>query len=1065
LSEKQPLSEKEPLTKAQSQRSANAAEAAFRAAVSAEFPEGAAVWDDAVSRRNFLRLMGASLALAGLAGCGRSAPPAEIVPAVKDSSETQAGRPTYFSSTMPFNGYGRGVLVVSREGRPVKIEGNPDHPASLGATDVFMQASLLDLYDPDRSKSATEAGVSRPLSNLNTEISARLSRLPDGNGLRLLTRNVTSPTVTAQLKQILRRFPRAKWHVHDPVADAAPALAEPVDAVYDLTGASVIVSLDSDFLFAEPGSLRFARQFSDARRVRRDKAQMNRLYVAESTMTMTGSAADHRIPMDPFGIVELVWALASEVGVALHDITSDSPLAAPPTSSEPARRWATLIAEDLRRAGSGNSILMPGLWQPPSVHELAHAINCKLGNVGRTVYFIDPVAAQGAASFAELVADLRAGAVDTLLILDGNPAYDAPADSGFAHALTEMTNKTSGGNYASLTLHLGTHSNETAFACRWHVPMAHWLESWGDARAFDGTASLTQPLIAPLYDGVTIAEFLDGVLGHPPRGGFAILRDYWKQQVTGDFDAWWLKTLQDGVVADSASKPRAMPELKLLPPTSAAPASGHIAIFRPDPTIWTGEFANNPWLQELPKPFTKLTWDNAIGIGIGLARSLGANGEMLKDGDGIRITIDGRTLEGPAILLPGQAENTVLLSLGYGRDQGGSLLIENGKPRGYNANILRSTAHRGSAAISVIEGTGKKTTLATAQNHHAMAIEPGVPGIEPFLKPDVVAKLGMSVDALSLSNRKLIRTVTLQQFQADSRFMDKLAPDEKPPLLSLFRELPRAAELQWGMVIDTTTCIGCNACVIACQAENNIPVVGKSEVINQREMHWIRIDDYFDGPVENPSVYHQPVPCMHCEDAPCEIVCPVGATTHSPEGLNEMTYNRCVGTRFCSNNCPYKVRRFNFLLYSDYQKDSRSLQYNPDVSVRNRGVMEKCTYCVQRIDRTRVQMQRDVVQLRELAAAANTDAERQQLTKLAEQRGKQVVDGLETACQQSCPTRAIIFGNIADPQAEVSKAKAEPANYTLLRNLTTKPRTSYLARVTNPNPAWSGPNPGEGHSA
>jgi Fe-S-cluster-containing dehydrogenase component len=591
--------------------------------------------------------------------------------------------------------------------------------------------------------------------------------------------------------------------------------------------------------------------------------------------------------------------------------------------------------------------------------------------------------------------------------------------------------------------------------------MAHWLESWGDARAFDGTASLTQPLIAPLCDGVTIAEFLDGVLGNPPRGGFAILRDYWRQQVRGDFDAWWLKTLQDGAVAGATAKPRPMPELGPLPPAPAPPVAGYTAIFRPDPTVWTGEFANNPWLQELPKPFTKLTWDNAIGIGIGLARSLGSNGEMLKDGDGIRITIDGRSLEGPAILIPGQAENTVLLSLGYGREQGGGLLIENGSPRGYNANLLRTTTHPWSATVSKIESTGDRITLATAQNHHAMAVDPGVPGIEPFLKPDVVAKLGMSIESLSLTNRKLIRTVTLQQYQADPRFMDKLAPDEKSPLLSLYKELPRAADLQWAMVIDTTACMGCNACVIACQAENNIPVVGKSEVINQREMHWIRIDSYFDGSVENPAIYHQPVPCMHCEDAPCEIVCPVGATTHSPEGLNEMTYNRCVGTRFCSNNCPYKVRRFNFLLYSDYQKDIRSLQYNPDVTVRNRGVMEKCTYCVQRIDRTRIQMQREVVQLRELAAAAKTQADRQRLTGLAEQRGKQVVDRLETACQQSCPTRAITFGNMADPQAVVTKAKTEPANYTLLRNLTTKPRTSYLARVTNPNPAWPDRNPME----
>jgi molybdopterin-containing oxidoreductase family iron-sulfur binding subunit len=670
--------------------------------------------------------------------------------------------------------------------------------------------------------------------------------------------------------------------------------------------------------------------------------------------------------------------------------------------------------------------------------------------------FIDPAAATGAATLAELVTDIRRGEVTTLLILDGNPAYDAPADIDFAAAVTDLTRQISDGAYAALTAHLSTRDNETSFCCQWHIPMAHWLESWGDARAFDGTASLMQPLIAPLYGGVSPWELMDIVLG-PSREGQAIVREFWQKYVPNDFEKWWIATLQKGVVENSGFKPRPMPATKPENFTEI-PAPSEV-IFRPDPTTWAGEYANNAWLQELPKPFTKLTWDNAVGIGLTLASIVG-----VQDGDVVRVDAGGRVLEAPVMLIPGQPDTVIALSLGYGRARGGQVMVDEaeGRPRGYNAYSMRTADSQWSVGSPTIRATGRSVRLATTQNHHAMTIEPGLPGEEggpAFLKPEVVASLGMSAEDLAVQDRKLIRTVTLQQYRADPRFMDKLAPEEKTPLLSLFTGLPKSADLQWGMVIDTAACIGCNACVIACQAENNIPTVGKSEVIRQREMHWIRIDDYFAGPPENPHVYHQPVPCMQCEDAPCEIVCPVGATTHSPEGINEMTYNRCVGTRYCSNNCPYKVRRFNFLLYSDFEPDSRALQYNPDVSVRSRGVMEKCTYCVQRVDRTRVVMQEQVVQLQELARLATTDAERDRLSGLAAERGREVVDRLQTACQQACPTRAISFGNIADSSAEVTKLKAEPANYVLLRSLTTKPRTSYLANVSNPNPALAGERP------
>ena len=887
-------------------------------AVAALFPGGAPPGDNPVSRRRFLQLLGASMALAGY-GCSRSAPPDEIVPYVTAPAQIEPGRPTFFSTTMPFNGYGRGVLVLSREGRPIKIEGNPDHPASLGAADVFMQASILDLYDPDRAKTVTQAGVARPLSEFHSQLADRLSRSNGGRGVRLLTRTITSPTLVAQLAAFKQKFPHARWHIHDPSPTPPQVFEQPVDVIYDLSRAKIIVSLGSDFLFAEPGSLRYARQFADMRRVRKNQTTMSRLYVAESVLSMTGSMADHRIAASPTDILSSANLMALGIRVdAVSNKKSD---------------WTSAAIDDLKAAAPGTTLVIAGLTQPPAVHALAHEINQRLGNVGSTVHMIAPVAATADGSLAELVADIKHGDVDTLLILDGNPAYDSPADRDFDAALSSLTRQVNGGDYTAFTAHLGSYANETSFACQWQIPMAHWLESWGDARAFDGTASLIQPLIAPLYNGVTASELLDAAIGDTARGGYDILREHWKSQVAGDFDTWWLTTLQKGIIADtqSVSKTAALRSIDRSVKPDLHPLT---LILHPDPTIWTGDCANNAWLQELPKPFTKLTWDNAIGLSPATAKLL-----QCADGDVVELTVDGRKLRGPVIVIPGQADNTVTLSLGYGRSRGGSVLADGDQPRGCNAYALQTSHSPWAMSGADIQKIGEHVTLATAQNHHAMAVEPGTltgaDGIESFLKPNVVATLEMSADELSLKNRKLIRTVTLDQYKSDPRFMDKLAPDEKTPLLSLFQELPKYTDLQWGMTIDTSACMGCNACVIACQAENNIPVVGKAEVIAEREMHWIRIDQYFDGDLKNPGIYNQPVPCMHCEDAPCEIVCPVGATTHSPEGINEMTYNRCVGTRFCSNNCPYKVRRFNFLLYSDYSKDSRSLQYNPDVSVRS----------------------------------------------------------------------------------------------------------------------------------
>jgi molybdopterin-containing oxidoreductase family iron-sulfur binding subunit len=1049
--------------------------ATFREAVASEFPSFAEKWSDTgqdpVSRRKLLKVMAASLALLGLNGCFHKKPQGTLVPYPKAPEETIPGRPVFFATAMPLDGYGMGVLALSAEGRPVKLEGNPDHPASQGAANIFMQASLLDLYDPDRSRNIRIAGEIAQWSEFNAALTDRLAaKRSDGNGLRLLTGTVTSPTLAAQIQEFLKRFPGSQWHRHDPIlaqGDQPGVFEGPVNTIYDLRRARVIVSFAGDFMHRGPGSVRYARDFADGRRVREASKQMNRLYVVESTLTITGSMADNRLPLRPSQIEPLVRSLAQRLGAL--------PASAPPPPMIPPeqQRWVDAVAADLESvpatgAADDRTLVLAGDSQTPAVAAVVHSINEKLGNIGRSVLHTDPVEAQGAKPLEQLVTDMRAGTVDMLLMLGTNPAYSAAADIPFATALKVMSSRTTEngtGGHANFTAHLSTHFDETSYLAQWHVPRAHWLESWGDTRAFDGTASIVQPLIAPLYGARSDWEFMEAVLGRADRLGSEIVRGYWQQHFgSGDFEQWWVTTLQKGVVEASALPHRQAPALRagLL---TASPASAPAAVevlFEPDPNMRGGEFANNAWLQELPKPFTKLTWDNAAVIGIGMAEKLaGANNTgrhagMLVDGQVVRITYQGRQIEAPVVLLPGQPDDMVTLHLGYGRTRGGEVLLEDGKPRGYNAYALRTSDAPWAGAGAQMIATEEVRFLAVTRNHHAMSALPGVPGIAPWLKPQTIAEPGDSDTDLELRNRNLVRTATLDQYRQDSRVFEKLDPRSKKPILSLYPGWDYQHGLQWGMAIDMTSCIGCNACVIACQAENNIPVVGKQEVGRQREMHWIRIDDYFGGSLESPRVYHQPVPCMHCENAPCEYVCPVGATTHSDEGLNEMTYNRCVGTRYCSNNCPYKVRRFNFLLYSDYQAPTLKLLHNPDVTVRSRGVMEKCTYCVQRIDRTRIEMEERVLALKEQARRAGElgdEQANQRLMAEAEKRGREVVRTLKTACQQTCPTQAIVFGDIRDPESEVAKAKNEPANYGLLTELTTVPRTTYLAHVTNPNPA------------
>ncbi|HEY2989497.1 MAG TPA: TAT-variant-translocated molybdopterin oxidoreductase [Candidatus Binatia bacterium] len=977
---------------------------AFQELLQREFPRQASVWLDGGSRRDFLKLMGASLALAGLGACGSPAPTSEkIVPYVKQPEGLVPGKPRFFATAFTHNGSAVGLLVESHEGRPTKIEGNPTHPASLGATDAFAQASILTLYDPDRSQVVTNAGAistwSAFLSALNRELEGQ--RPSRGAGLRILTESVASPTLAAQMKTLLAKFPQAKWHRYEPAgrdnvrAGARLAFGEYVDAQYHFDRCDVILSLDADFLFCGGGSLRYARQFADKRRVRAGRAEMNRLYVVESAPSVTGAMADHRLPLKPSEIPGFARAVAARLGAA-RKTKSEQP-------SPRLARWTDAVARDLEKH-RGASIVTAGARQPPIVHALAHAINETLGNVGATVTYTTPVEdnpTDPMASLIELAGDIEAGRVALLIILGGNPVFTAPADLRFQGLLSRV----------AFSVHLGLYEDETSARCHWHIPEAHYLESWSDARAYDGTATIVQPLIAPLYGGKSSHELLSALAGQPGRSGYDIVRDYWRSRNRSkDFELFWRTALHDGVVAGTAfpAKPVKVKkvqssEFKVSSPSpqtlNLEPGTRNDSleiIFAPDPTIFDGRFANNGWLQELPKPLTKLTWDNAVLISpataerLGVSRRVGARG-----GEHGRIFVDvvelryaGRTLSAPAWIMPGHADGCATVTFGYGRTRAGKV----GTGAGFNAYAIRTSDAPWHGAGVEMRKAGAQYALACTQFHHNM------------------------------EGRELVRAATFEAYRKNPDLARNKQHEENATLYPGFKYEGYA----WGMSIDTSACTGCNACVVACQAENNIPVVGKEEVTRGREMHWLRVDEYYSGSIDNPETFHQPVPCMHCENAPCEIVCPVGATAHSHEGLNDMVYNRCVGTRYCSNNCPYKVRRFNFFQYSDFATPSLKLGRNPNVTVRSRGVMEKCTYCVQRINAAKI---------------------------AAEKENRPVRDGeIATACQAACPAQAIVFGDLNDKNSRVAKLKADPLNYGLLTELNTRPRTTYLAKLKNPNP-------------
>jgi molybdopterin-containing oxidoreductase family iron-sulfur binding subunit len=970
-----------------------------------EFPRQASEWDETVDRRNFLKLAAASLALAGISGCRQ--PDELIVPYVKQPDGMTLGKPQFYATAMPFGADAIGLLVESHEGRPTHITGNPDHPSSLGGTDVITQASVLNLYDPDRSQTVSYLGEIRTWSDFlkAAETPVLKAKTQGGAGFRILTGTVTSPALAAQIGNVLRQIPGAKWHQWEPAGSDGPregsklAFGRYVNTVYRPEKADVILSLDSDFLASGPGHIAYMNAFYRRRKLSGPGDTMNRLYVVEPTPSVTGSSADHRLPLRASEIEQFARGLAALVG-----------LGGSGTLSPAARKWLDAVASDLTKH-RGTSLVIAGEFQPAEVHALAHAINAALGNVGATLYYTDPVEANPInqlESFTELCADMDAGKVDTLLILGSNPVYDAPHNFDFTSKLKKV----------GMSVLLSSHFDESAEYCHWHIAESHFLETWGDARAFDGTVTVIQPLIAPLYRTHSAFEVLAAFTDKPGQTAYDVARDHLKALAgAADPEKFWRKTLNDGVVANSAFPPISI-ALKFtpasLPPAKTPPAGQLEFLFRPDSNVHDGRYANNGWLQELARPVTKLTWDNAALVSPRLAEKLqltqhavargGEHGQIVTNV--IDISISNSKVTAAAWILPGQADDVVVLPLGYGRKRAGFT----GSNKGYSAYVVRTSTALWTATASAdaIKKTGEEYPLACTQYH------------------------------FNMEGRKILSTGTLAEYRKNPDFARE--GDETPPKeMSLYKEFAYPG-YAWGMAIDLNSCNGCNACVIACQSENNIAVVGKDQVMRGREMHWIRIDRYYAklntetgdpsatdyDALDNPHTYFQPVPCQQCENAPCEQVCPVGATVHSAEGLNDMVYNRCIGTRYCSNNCPYKVRRFNFLRFQDWETPSMKLLRNPEVTVRSRGVMEKCTYCVQRINNVRIE---------------------------AEKQNRLIKDGeIVTACESACPAQAIVFGNANDPNSRVAKLKAQTRNYPILGELNTRPRTTYLAAVRNPNP-------------
>jgi Fe-S-cluster-containing dehydrogenase component len=934
-------------------------------------PTGSRRETSAITRRRALGLLAAQMTLS-LGACGK--PAEQIVPYVRLPEGLVPGDPLRFATVLPLGGYGRGVICLSIDGHPFKIEGNTAHPASLGSTDIFAEAAILPLYDPDRARTPTRAGMIASWDAFMTELVPAMERLSrtQGQGLRLLTSRVTSPTLLRQIDELLVKYPHAAWHAYDPVDCEASrdgarlAFGRPLDFRPRLDASAVVLALDADFLGAGPAQISNARAWAGFRNAQAPSS-FSRVYAVESCPTATGVKADNRLARSPHAIGKIAVAIANALGAALPDQPLD----------EAARRFAASAAADLQ-AHRGKALVLAGPTLPPDMHALVYWINHSLQAPAGFIEPFDRANGRQPGTLSDLASELESHTVDTLFVLGANPAYDAPAGLRIADWLHEV----------SLSVSLGMHADETAALCRWHIPQCHPLESWSDLRSHDGTAAIMQPLIRPLHASRTDHELLAALAGSPNAAPRDLVRATWRSTGGANFESWWHQSLSVGVIAGTA----APPAVSLAAPKLTAPAvsesSPMTLVFRPDPTTWDGGMANNPWLQECPKPLSKEVWGSALTIGAEDAKRL-----YLKTSDVVRLSVGNESVEGPVRVELGMAEGVVGVTLGNGRTKAGAI----GNGVGSNAYTVLKRDFFPVVEGAKIARTGRTQAILTTSSYVRLD------GTADQLYPQT------TLDAIA----------------------DGTAPENQSgPLPSL---LPTEDHdtYAWAMSIDTSVCIGCNACVVACQSENNGAVVGPEEIARGRDMHWLRVDIYDSGTPQAPRAGFQPVPCMHCEHAPCEPVCPVAASVHDSEGLNVQVYNRCVGTRFCEANCPYKVRRFNFFGYADGQEyanlgaESMKALRNPDVSTRQRGVMEKCTYCIQRISGARREAKKD---------------------------NRRIAEGeVITACQSACPTRAITFGDLTRPQSGVAKRRRDPRHYELLGHLDTRPRTTYLANVRNPN--------------
>ncbi|WP_446745105.1 TAT-variant-translocated molybdopterin oxidoreductase [Silvibacterium acidisoli] len=979
----------------------------FEAALSREFPEQSSEWIDPVSRRGFMKMMGASMALAGLAGCTKQ-PDEPIYPYVKAPEDLVLGKPVYFATAFPFPTGAVPLLVKSDAYRPVKVDGNPEHPYNRGGSDPLTQGTLLGLYDPDRSQHIFYRGEAKSWADFQASFRSVLAgkKASGGEGVYFLSDTVTSPTLAAQWKKAQAIYPQAKFYQYDPVnrdsayAASKAAFGDYTDAQYKLDAADVIVSLDADFLSgaAHPGFHRLAKDYAKRRRLENAKSgdfSMNRLYAVECMTTTTGLKAEHRLALRSSDIPAFAAALAAAVGAGSA--------ASGYTWSDDAQKFLASVAKDLKASG-GKCVVIPGEQQPASVHLAAIAINEALGNNGKTVVYtetVNPMPSIQGDDLKSLVADMNAGKVDWLVILNANPVYAAPADLQFEDALSKV--KTS--------VHLGSHFDETGHVVQWHINNAHYLESWSDARSYDGTASVVQPMIDPLYGGHSSHQIIQAMLDDPETSAYAAVRATWKDKSAAkgtDADFGWRKILHDGWIADTAFAPKTG-GAKATVPTPAAQVSADTLeiVFRPEAHTYDGRFANIGWLQEIPRPVTNLSWDNAALMSYATLEKL-----KVAEHDVIEISLNGKKVLAPVLAVPGHADGSITLHLGQGRQLAGRV----GSGIGFNAYQIRPSATPLVATGATVRKTGDTWGFAVTKSHYTDHRSVAVGGDGSGTH---------SIEGNEAIDRGIVRYATLEEFKKSPEFAHEGEGHQTPEPTTTMFPAYRYDHNAWGMSIDMNACVGCNACVASCYAENNIAVVGKHQVTMGRVMQWLRIDTYYEGDLAAPRAHFQPMACQHCENAPCEQVCPVGATVHTPEGLNTMVYNRCVGTRYCSNNCPYKVRRFNFLLYSDYETESLKLMRNPDVTVRSRGVMEKCSYCVQRINAAKIEADKENREIRD--------------------------DEIVTACQQACPTEAIIFGNINDGTSRVSKLKRQERSYGVLADIDTRPRTTYVAEVLNIN--------------